>query len=72
MGVLCRSGPAAAEDYPARGVKIIVPFGAGGPADIYARYVAQYLQEALNQPFVVESRPGAGSFIGTSEGSVAL
>jgi tripartite-type tricarboxylate transporter receptor subunit TctC len=60
-------GVARAEDYPTHGVKIIVPFGAGGPADIYARYVAQYLQEALNQPFVVESRPGAGSFIGTSE-----
>jgi tripartite-type tricarboxylate transporter receptor subunit TctC len=66
-GALSSASSVAAQDYPARGVKIIVPFGAGGPADIYARYVAQYLQEALNQPFVVEARPGAGSFIGTSE-----
>jgi tripartite-type tricarboxylate transporter receptor subunit TctC len=59
--------PAAAQDYPERAVKIIVPFGAGGPADNYARYVADQLQKTWNQSFVVESRPGAGSFIGTSE-----
>jgi tripartite-type tricarboxylate transporter receptor subunit TctC len=60
-------GPAAAQDYPTRSVKIIVPFGAGGPADNYARILANYLQESLKQPFVVEAKPGAGSFIGTSE-----
>jgi tripartite-type tricarboxylate transporter receptor subunit TctC len=59
--------PAAAQDYPTRAVKIIVPFGAGGPADIYARYVGEHLQKAWGQSIVVESRPGAGSFIGTSE-----
>ena len=59
--------PAAAQDYPTRAVKIIVPFGAGGPADIYARYVGDQLQKAWGQSFVVEARPGAGSFIGTSE-----
>jgi tripartite-type tricarboxylate transporter receptor subunit TctC len=59
--------PVAAQSYPERAVKIIVPFGAGGPADNYARYVADQLQKAWNQSFVVESRPGAGSFIGTSE-----
>jgi tripartite-type tricarboxylate transporter receptor subunit TctC len=60
-------GPASAQDYPTRSVRIVVPFGAGGPADIYARYVGDQLQKALGQPFVVEARPGAGSFIGTSE-----
>jgi tripartite-type tricarboxylate transporter receptor subunit TctC len=65
------AGPAAAEDYPARAVKIIVPFGAGGPADVYARFVGQYLQESLKQPFVIEDRPGAGSFIGTGEAAKA-
>jgi tripartite-type tricarboxylate transporter receptor subunit TctC len=59
--------PAAGQDYPTKTVKIIVPFGAGGPADVYARYIGQHLQEALKQPFVIEDRPGAGSIIGTGE-----
>ena len=57
--------PAAAETYPSRTVKIIVPFGAGGPADVYARILAKYLSEETKQSFVVEDRPGAGSLIGT-------
>jgi tripartite-type tricarboxylate transporter receptor subunit TctC len=59
--------PAVAQDYPSRTVKIIVPFGAGGPADIYARFLGQALQESLKQTFVIEDRPGAGSIIGTGE-----
>src|SRR5262245_44182721 len=50
---------------PTRPVQLIVPFGAGGPADVYSRVLAQHLSEALKQPFVVEDRPGAGSIIGT-------
>jgi tripartite-type tricarboxylate transporter receptor subunit TctC len=56
---------ASAQDYPAKSVRIIVPFGAGGPADVYARVLAQHLSDTLKQPFVVEDRPGAGSIIGT-------
>jgi tripartite-type tricarboxylate transporter receptor subunit TctC len=65
--IACFCEAASSQDYPTRPVKIIVPFGAGGPADLYARVVAQNLSEALKQSFVVEDRPGAGAVIGTSE-----
>jgi tripartite-type tricarboxylate transporter receptor subunit TctC len=58
---------AQAQDYPARPVKIIVPFGAGGPADVFSRQLAQHLTESLKQTFVVEDKPGAGSIIGSNE-----
>ena len=67
------SWPAAlqAQDYPTRPVRIIVPFGAGGPADLYARFLGQQLQDTLKQAFVIEDRPGAGSVIGTGEAAKA-
>jgi len=65
IGLIMRAAPASAQEYPAKTVRIIVPFGAGGPADVYARVLAQYLSESLKQSFVVEARPGAGSIIGT-------
>lgn len=57
--------PASAQEYPNRAVRIIVPFAVGGPADIYARFLGQRLQDTLGQPFVVEDRPGGGSVVGT-------
>jgi tripartite-type tricarboxylate transporter receptor subunit TctC len=59
------AAPAGAQTYPARPVKIIVPFAAGGPADLFARQLGQYLSDELKQSFVVEDRPGAGSILGT-------
>jgi tripartite-type tricarboxylate transporter receptor subunit TctC len=54
-----------ADEYPSRPVKIIVPFGAGGPTDVYTRDIAAELQNTFHQAFVMENRPGAGTTIGT-------
>jgi tripartite-type tricarboxylate transporter receptor subunit TctC len=57
--------PAAAQDYPSRSVRVIVPFGAGGPTDVFTRAIAEELNKSLKQAFVMENRPGAGTIIGT-------
>jgi tripartite-type tricarboxylate transporter receptor subunit TctC len=59
------SGPASAQAYPSRPVRMIVPFGPGGGPDIVARLIGQWLSERLGQQFVIENRPGAGGNLGT-------
>jgi tripartite-type tricarboxylate transporter receptor subunit TctC len=68
FGLAMASGLAQAQNaqsYPNRPVKIVVPFAAGGPADNYARFMAQRLTDELKQSFVIDNKPGAGSIIGT-------
>src|SRR5256885_17073700 len=60
--VLC--GAAQAQDYPARPVRLVVPYAAGGNADIFGRTLAQKHGDALKQPFRVENRAGANGGIG--------
>ena len=62
---------AAAQAYPSRPVRIIVPFAAGGGTDITARVIAQWLSERLGQQFVIENRPGGGTNIGTEAAAKA-
>ena len=59
------AGPARAQAWPSRNIKIIVPFGLGGSADVYARYLAEHLRGPLGETVIVENRPGAGAVIGT-------
>ena len=63
--VLTANTAFAQSDYPNRTVRIVVPFAAGGPADNYARFIAQRLQDEFKQAFIVDNKPGAGSIIGT-------
>src|SRR5436190_15768273 len=65
LAALLVASAAAAQSYPNRAVKVIVPWTPGQATDIAARVVAQKLQEALGQAFVIDNKPGAGGAIGT-------
>src|ERR1700756_4666050 len=60
-------GPAAAQNYPARPITLVVPYPAGGGNDVLARLVAAKMSAGLGQPIVIENRGGAGSTIGTRD-----
>src|SRR5256885_1584977 len=61
------TSPSAAQNYPNRTIRFIVPFGAGGPTDVFTRALGEELRKSLGQPIVMENRPGAGTIIGTTE-----
>ena len=65
FAVLLGTFAAAAQDWPTKPVKIIVPFGAGATPDLVARLIADYLQDKLQQTFIVENKPGASGNLGT-------
>jgi tripartite-type tricarboxylate transporter receptor subunit TctC len=65
-GVVGLSAPAQAQDWPVKQINIVVPFGAGGSADLLARILATHMQQKFGQTVVVENRPGAGGSIGTN------
>ena len=67
------AGPSAlhAQSYPTKTIKLVVPFGAGGPTDVAARVTSQVLQSALGQSVVIENRPGAGGSTGTKSVATA-
>src|SRR4051812_12899069 len=59
------SEPASAQPYPTRPLRLVVPFPPGGPNDVLARSIGQWLYERLGQPCIIENRPGAAGMIGT-------
>ena len=71
MAALAFAGAAAAQSYPSRPIKLILPFTPGSPNDVMARLLTQHLAPRLGQPIVVENKPGGGTAIGTRQAALA-
>ena len=71
VAALALAGPATAQTYPTRPIKLILPFTAGSPNDVMARLLAQHVAPRLGQPIVVDNRPGGGTSIGAKAAAVA-
>src|ERR687888_135853 len=67
LAVLVLCGSASAQDYPTRPVRLVVGFGAGGPTDLPARFIADKLGSLLGQRVFVENKPGAAGMIATRD-----
>lgn len=67
VAVLCLSGPLHGADYPAKPIKLVVPYAPGGGADSVARIVARKVSESIGQPIVIENKGGAGAILGTDQ-----
>ena len=71
FGIMLSATPVCAQGYPGKTIKLVVPFGPGGPTDVSARLVSQVVQAALGQSVVIENRPGAGGATGTKSVAAA-
>jgi tripartite-type tricarboxylate transporter receptor subunit TctC len=71
LAIVLTAGPVSAQTYPTKTIKLVVPFGPGGPTDVSARLVSQVVQSALGQSIVIENRPGAGGATGTKSVATA-
>ena len=65
IGLMLAATAAAAQDWPTRAVKVVVPFGPGSTPDLIMRLIAERLQQKLGQPFLIENKPGASGMTGT-------
>ncbi len=71
LAAFALAGPAAAQSYPSRPIKLVLPFTPGSPNDVMARLLTQHLAPRLGQPIVVENKPGGGTVIGTKAAAAA-